>query len=315
MRSIAVINQKGGVGKTTTAVNVAGALALDGYRVLLIDADPQAHASLHLGVDPAAQDTTLYDVLVRGAALSHAVQSVALTLPNGTDARAPGQHLSVVPSHLDLVSAEIELAGVQGRETRLREALAPHGDAFDVCILDCPPSLGLVTVNALAAVNEVIIPLQPHFLALQGLGRLLDTVRLIRQALQPALRVSGIVLCMHEAATRLAQEVTQDVQRFLSQARPDDAWHSARLFKTPIRRNVKLAECPSFGVTIFQYAPESHGAADYRSLAREIESIAGPVRRVVTDDLAARWISEPPPDIEPLTASPTGAGGPSQGKP
>ncbi len=314
MRSIAVINQKGGVGKTTTAVNVAGALVLDGYRVLLVDGDPQSHASLHLGIEASGEDVTLYDVLVRGAPMRDALRAVVLgdrgaeRGPVGEGPAGAGDTLAVVPSHIDLVSAELELADVSGRETRLRDALAPLRERFDVCIIDCPPALGLVTVNALAAADEVLIPLQPHFLALQGLGRLLETVRLIREGLQPGLRVSGVVLCMHEAATKLAQEVAQDVQKFLSEARPEDAWHGARVFFTAIRRNVKLAESPSFGKTVFEYAPESHGAADYRALAREIEALAGPQRRGVTEDVAARWLSEAAPERGPGPAAPAAVG-------
>ncbi len=156
----------------------------------------------------------------------------------------------------------------------LARALEPCRNGFDYCLVDCAPSLGLLTVNALAAVQEVIIPLQPHFLALQGLGRLLQTVALVRGQVNRRLRVSGIILCMFEAATRLAQEIRADVERFLAAAPPDEPWHGARVFQTVIRRNIKLAECPSFGRTIFDYAPNSHGAADYQALAREIAEMA-----------------------------------------
>lgn len=257
MRSIAIINQKGGVGKTTSAVNVSAALARDGHRVLLMDLDPQAHATLHLGIDVGLTDTSIYDVIARGAALADAARSVA-------------EHLVVVPAHIDLVGAEIELAGRDDRETVLTRVLHPYQDGFDYCFIDCAPSLGLLTLNALAAVDEVIIPLQPHFLALQGLGRLLDTITLVRTEINPALHVSGVVLCMYEAGTKLAQEVRDDVIRFIAGADADAPWHGARVFDRVIRRNIKLAECPSFGQTIFDYAPGSHGAEDYLALAREI---------------------------------------------
>jgi chromosome partitioning protein len=262
MRSSAIINQKGGVGKTTTAVNVAAALARAGQRVLLVDLDPQAHATVHLGIELGPTDISIYDVLIRGTPLADA-------------ARGLDNNLVVVPAHIDLVGAELELAERDQRETVLAHMLRPHQAGFDFCLIDCAPSLGLLTVNALAAVEEVVIPLQPHFLGLQGLGRLLDTVSLVRQSLNPALRVSGVVLCIFEKGTRLAQEVCDDVTRFLGAASPDDPWHGARVFSTVIRRNIKLAECPSFGQTVFDYAPGSHGAEDYRALARELLRAGG----------------------------------------
>lgn len=257
MRSIAIINQKGGVGKTTTTVQVAAALAEAGQRVLLLDLDPQAHATLHLGLELHDGQPTIYDVLARGVAVAET-------------AHAAAHGLVVIPSHVDLVAAEVELAQRERREEILAEAVRPYQECFDYCLIDCGPSLGLLTVNALVLASEVIIPLQPHFLALQGLGRLLETVRLVRRVLNPRLRISGVVLCMYEKGTRLAQEVTEDVQRFVAEAGPDDPWHGARVFATPIRRNIKLAECPSFGQTVFEYAPSSHGAEDYRALAAEI---------------------------------------------
>jgi chromosome partitioning protein len=257
MRSIAVINQKGGVGKTTTAVNLAAALSRAGQRVLLVDLDPQAHATLHLGTEPGPGEPSIYDVLTHRAAL-------------GKAARTVGERLTLVPAAIDLVGAELELADQEQRETVLARAWHEYRTGFDFCLVDCAPSLGLLTINALAAVEEVLIPLQPHFLALQGLGRLLETVALVQQRLNGALHVSGIVLCMYESGTRLAQEVREDVLRFLAAAQPHRPWFGARVFDTVIRRNIKLAECPSFGRTIFDYAPTSRGAGDYRDLAREI---------------------------------------------
>ncbi|MCG3128682.1 MAG: Sporulation initiation inhibitor protein Soj [Phycisphaerae bacterium] len=261
MRSIAVINQKGGVGKTTTSVNVAAALALAGQRVLLIDLDPQAHTTLHLGVEPADDDSTVYDVLIRAAPLTQARRTVR-------------ENLALIPAHLDLVATEIELAERPGRELILRDALRTVRGEYDLAIVDCPPSLGLLTVNALAAADEVVIPLQPHFLGLQGLGKLLETVSMVRGVLAPTLRVSGVVLCMYESGTRLAQEVVEDIRRFIASAAPTDPWSGACVFRSCIRKNIKLAESPSFGQTIFDYAPQSHGAEDYRSLAAELLALS-----------------------------------------
>ncbi len=260
MRSIAVMNQKGGVGKTTTVVNVGAALADAGRRVCLIDLDPQAHASLHLGIDPHPDRPSIYDVLSGKASLAEVRRQV-------------DQNLWVVESSLDLAAAEIELVGVVGREVVLRDKLREDGDAepFDYLLIDCPPSLGLLTLNALAAVDEVFIPLQPHFLALHGLGKLLQTIEQVSARLNGRLRLSGVILCMYDTSTRLAAEVSQDVVEFFDSARDRKTpWSDAVTFQTRVRRNVRLAEAPSFGQSIFQYAPHSHGAEDYRRLAEEI---------------------------------------------
>ncbi len=258
MRSIAIMNQKGGVGKTTTAVNVSAALAATGQRVCLIDLDPQAHASLHLGVDPRPDSASVYDVLVGNAGLADVRQQVA-------------ENLWVVGSHLDLAAAELELAGVVGREIILRDKLEEDPDDFDYLFIDCPPSLGVLTLNALAAVEEVLIPLQPHFLALHGLSKLLETIELVAKRLNNRLHLSGVILCMYDSSTRLALEVSQDVDDFFRHAQSGRSpWGDARIFQTRIRRNVRLAEAPSFGQSIFQYAPASNGADDYRHLADEL---------------------------------------------
>ncbi len=261
MRSIAFLNQKGGVGKTTTAVNVAAALARNGRRVLLIDADPQAHATMHLGVELGPADKSIYHVLVNGDPLAEA-------------ARFADERVTVIPAHLDLVGAEVELATYEDRELRLQRALAAYHESYDYLILDCAPSLGLLSVNALVAASEVVIPLQPHFFALQGLSKLLETVTLVRAHLNSSLRISGVVVCLCEPATKLAQEVVRDVAGFLASAEPQDAWHGAVVLEAKIRRNIKLAEAPSFGRSIFAYAPASHGADDYLALTREIEAMA-----------------------------------------
>ncbi len=260
VRTIAMINQKGGVGKTTTVANLGQALADRRQEVCLIDMDPQAHLTLHFGIEPTVDQPSLYDVLVADMPLRKA----AIT---------PADRLTVLPSSIDLAGAEVELAATVGREQILRDRI-DEADLDASCILmDCPPSLGLLTLNALAAADEVIIPLQPHFLALQGLGKLLETVSLVQRRINPSLRVSGVILCMYESNTRLAGEVRDDLEDFIRQSRDQDVpWASARVFQTVIRRNVKLAECPSYGTTIFQYDPSCHGAADYAALADEFLS-------------------------------------------
>ncbi len=258
MRSIAIMNQKGGVGKTTTSVNLSAALAAQGFRVGLIDMDPQAHASLHLGRGQADRPT-MYDALTGDTPLSDVWDQAE-------------ENLWVAPSHLDLAAAEVELAGVVGREVILRDKLAESGQSLtlDYVLLDCPPSLGILTINALSAVEEVFLPLQPHFLALHGLSKLLQTIELVSRRLNDRLRLSGVVLCLFESGTRLAAEVTEDVEGYFAAGGPNGAAAGARVFETRVRRNIRLAEAPSFGRSIFGYAPHSAGAADYTSLAREV---------------------------------------------
>lgn len=262
MRKIAIINQKGGVGKTTTAVNLAAALAATGQRVAVIDLDPQAHATLHLGVEPGREGQSIYDVMTGDVGLAEARRQVQ-------------DNLWLVASHIDLAAAEVELAGVVGRELILRDKLEEDGEDFDYLFIDCPPSLGILTLNALAAVDEIFIPLQPHFLALHGLSKLLETIDLVARRLNPRLRLSGVVMCMFDGATRLAGEVSRDVEQFFEQCRTGrTCWSDAQPFQTRIRRNIRLAEAPSFGQSIFAYAPASNGADDYRSLADEVASQA-----------------------------------------
>jgi len=258
MRSIAIINQKGGVGKTTTAVNLSAALADAGKRVCLIDLDPQAHASLHLGLDQAQPERSIYDVLIRDASLSEVWQRI-------------DERLVVVGSHIDVAAVELELAGVIGREMIMRDRLADLSDDFDYVLIDCPPSLGILTLNALCAVREVMLPLQPHFLALHGLGKLLETIDLVAKRLNDQLKLTGVVLCMFESGTRLASEVSQNAEEFFAESRhTEKPWSDARIFSTRVRRNIRLAEAPSFGQSIFQYAASSNGAADYRDLCGEL---------------------------------------------
>jgi chromosome partitioning protein len=181
------------------------------------------------------------------------------------------ENLWLVGSTLDLAAADLELAGVVGREMILRDKLSAEEQPFDFLLVDCPPSLGVLTLNALVAVDEVFIPLQPHFLALHGLSKLLETINLVSARLNSRLKISGVVLCMYDVNTRLATEVSENVEQFFRSARDQATpWSGARTFQTRIRRNVRLAEAPSFGQSIFQYSPDSHGAEDYRRLAEEV---------------------------------------------
>jgi len=258
MRSIAVINQKGGVGKTTTAVNLAAALSDFGQRVWLIDLDPQSHASLHLGMLPADGQPSVYDALTDKMPLSSVRRQVS-------------ENLWLTPAHIDLAAAELELAGEVGREMVLRDLMRQDPAEFDITILECPPSLGVLTLNALTASREIILPLQPHFLALHGLSKLLQTVEVVAQRLNRLLKLSGVVFCMCESGTRLAGEVIRDVEAFFVAERARGSlWSQAVAFETRIRKNVRLAEAPSFGQSIFEYAPNSNGAVDYLALATEI---------------------------------------------
>ena len=273
MRRIAVINQKGGVGKTTTTANLGAALAKHGLRVLLIDLDPQGHLTLYFGAEVADDQRSVYDVLTSATP----IREVLVPVRDG---------ITLVPADIDLAGAEVELISVTGREVLLREALDPIEHEHDIMLIDCPPSLGVLTVNALVAATEVLIPLQAHFFALQGLGKLLDTVTLVRQRINPKLHVGGIVLCMYESATRLAGEVVEDLVKFLEAARgTGTAWADARVHETTIRRNIKLAESCSFGQTVFDYAPRSHGAIDYARLAAEM--LGKLAEGALADDAAA----------------------------
>lgn len=259
MRTIAVMNQKGGVGKTTSSVNLAAALARAGRKVCVIDLDPQGHASFHLGIEAGPEMTTVYDVFSQHTTMDDARQLVA-------------ENLSVVPSNIDLAATEVELATVPGREFILRNSMQhwKEQNRFDYIVMDCPPSLGVLTINALTTVGEVFIPLQPHFFALQGLSKLFETTALVTRRLNRDLRVTGVMMCLYESGTRLAADVTEDLKLFLKSSDGDTPWAGARIFRTRVRRNIKLAEAPSFGQSIFDYAPTCPGAQDYEALGQEV---------------------------------------------
>src|SRR6266849_10234034 len=223
MRRIAIINQKGGVGKTTTAVNLAAALAECGQRVCVIDLDPQAHATTHLGIEPDGKASSMYDVLVNSRPLSEVRRKI-------------NDRLWIAASDINLAAAEVELAGVVGREVILRDLLLQDEGAFDYVLMDCAPSLGVLTLNALSAASEVFIPLQPHFLALHGMGKLFETTALVAKRINPGLKVTGIVLCLYETSTKLAVEVINDLQVYRHKSRHTNVpWAKAHIVHTRIR--------------------------------------------------------------------------------
>ena len=261
-RVVAFMNQKGGVGKTTTVVNLAHAVAERGRSVLVIDLDPQAHATLHLGIDPEEVEWSVYDLLL-DPPTDHGKARI-LPVREGS-----GGRVGLVPAVTDQAAAEHELADEDDRMARLGRFIDGVRDQYEFIFLDCPPSLGLLTLNGLAAAKEVIVPMQAHFLALQGVGKLLETVQLVGQGVNDQLRVSGVVLCMHDEQTRHAREVVEDLKTFFKESRGQDVpWSGARVYDPPVRRNIKLAEAPSFGETIFEYAKWCPGAQDYRAVAK-----------------------------------------------
>ena len=264
-RLIALMNQKGGVGKTTTAVSVGSALARAGRRVLMIDLDPQAHLTLSLGYDPRELDKSLYDLMVDDETSASEVVCIADNQPN----------LGLLPAETNLAGVERELADQMATgtaQTVLRHKAGDLIGQFDYVLFDCPPALNLLTINALTLAEEVIVPMQAHYLAMQGLTKLLETIAMVRRGINPQLRVSGVVLCMFEGNTLLAGEIVEELRGFFESSRGSgQPWADAVVFDPPIRRNIKLAEAPSYGVSIHEYAPESHGARDYAKLAASIE--------------------------------------------
>ena len=247
-RAIAVCNQKGGVGKSTTAVNVGAYMAVSGAKTLLIDLDPQGNATTACGIKRAEITHDAYDVLVEKTPLSDAVINTSI------------DRLDLIPSSIDLAGAESHLVNVEEKETCLKTACEPAKERYDVILFDCPPSLGLLTINALVAAESTLIPVQCEYLALEGVSALLKSIALIKQRLNPELRVGGIVLTMTDGRTNLSREVSEELKRFFKD----------RVFETAIPRNIRLAESPSFGKPICLYDPHSAGALAYDLLTKEV---------------------------------------------
>jgi chromosome partitioning protein len=279
------------VGKTTSVVNIAAALAGAGLKVVVVDLDPQAHLTIHLGLEPETIESGSYKVLTQSAKFEEAILLVR-------------PHLWLLPANINLVGAESELVSVVGRETILREAIKTVEDKFDYLIIDCPPSLGLLALNALAAVDEVLIPLQPHFLALQGFGKLLQTVELVNKRINPNLSVRGILLCMFNSRASLPNEVKADIGQFLNNARGTTcAWSQAQILPVYIRINIKLAEAPSYGKTIFEYEQNCHGAEDYQRVAEFIHTQLQPEPHPDTPPAAVGENQDQPPIEPPLSGN------------
>ncbi|MEX2588091.1 MAG: AAA family ATPase [Actinomycetota bacterium] len=261
---MAVVNHKGGVGKTTTVINLGAWLALEGYRVLVMDLDPQANATTGLGIDSRRVSNSMYQVLVEEVAVEDAIEATAV------------RNLFCVPSSIDLAGAEIELVTAFSRELKLRKALGPFINEFDYVFIDCPPSLGLLTVNALAAAGEVIVPIQCEYYALEGLGQLLKNINLVQASLNPELEMTGIMLTMYDSRTRLSDQVASEVRGHFP----------GKVFNSVIPRSVRLSEAPSFGQPVALYDPKSKGSIAYHELAREVAGIVGEVEPGGTNSLA-----------------------------
>jgi chromosome partitioning protein len=247
-RIIALVNQKGGVGKSTTAVNLGAALAVEGRRVLVVDSDPQGNTTTGFGIEKHRLQRDIYHVLMQEATIDDVVQRTEI------------ETLSLVPATINLAGAEIELVSGLSRETRLRQAIAPVASRYDFVLIDCPPSLGLLTINALTAAEEIVIPVQAEYYALEGLSQLTSVVRRVREALNPTLHVSGVLVTMFDGRTRLAMEVLDELEKFFPQ----------QMFKTQIPRNIRLSEAPSFGKPVILFDVKSRGAQAYIALAKEL---------------------------------------------
>jgi len=250
-RTVAVVNQKGGVGKSTTAVNLSACLALLGKRILLVDIDPQGNATTGLGIDKRGIENDSYALLLGEIGAASAI------IPTDVE------NLSIIPATANLAGAEVELVSALARETRLRQALAEVADRYDYIFVDCPPSLGLLTINALVAADQMIIPIQAEFYALEGLSQLTAIVQRIKEALNPRLEILGVLVTMYDGRTRLAVEVVDEVLRYF----PD------HVFKTQIPRNIRLSEAPSFGKPVVLFDVRSRGAQAYLDLAREVAAL------------------------------------------
>ncbi len=246
-KTIAIVNQKGGVGKTTSAVNLAAAVGNYGYKVLLVDADPQGNATSGLGVNKRDVKKSSYDVIVRGTDADEVILSTAY------------KGLDILPANMDLAGAELELVDMQGRESRIRTALAPIKDRYDFIFIDCPPSLGLITVNILCAVDTVIVPIQCEYYALEGLSQLMNTVRQVKRLYNPLVDLEGVLLTMYDGRLNLTQQVVSEVKRFFPQ----------KVYASVIPRNVRLSEAPSFGKPVYYYDRSSKGSVAYDELAKE----------------------------------------------
>ncbi|MEG2686654.1 MAG: AAA family ATPase [Christensenellaceae bacterium] len=244
---IAIANQKGGVGKTTTAINLSACVASTGKRVLLIDIDPQGNSTSGLGVQRVGLKKSSYDVIVSGASALEAIKPTMI------------KTLDIMPANIDLVGAEVELVSMMARETVLKRALEEVNGLYDYIFMDCPPSLGLITLNALTAANKILVPIQCEYYALEGLTQLMSTVRLVRQSLNPNLEVEGVVLTMYDGRTNLSLQVVEEVRKFFKN----------KVYQTVIPRNVRLGEAPSFGLPIILYDEKCLGTEAYNELARE----------------------------------------------
>jgi chromosome partitioning protein len=254
-RIIALVNQKGGVGKSTTAVNLGAALAIEGRRVLVVDCDPQGNTTTGFGIDKHGMQRDVYNVLLQEASIDD------VAVPTEIDT------LTLVPATINLAGAEIELVSALSRETRLRQALLPVANRYDFVLIDCPPSLGLLTINALTAAEEAVIPVQAEYYALEGLSQLTAVVRRVREALNPTLHISGVLVTMFDGRTRLAMEVLDELEKYFPQ----------QMFKTQIPRNIRLSEAPSFGKPVILFDVKSRGAQAYISLAKEMLGAHAPV--------------------------------------